>query len=58
MQVFTTIFLAEKLLANIEPADELDATDASGLIELENSPRECIVTLESHNWFEDDGTDC
>ena len=56
MQVFTTIYLAEKLPANIERV-KTDASDRSDLIELENSPRECIVTLESRNWFEDDGMD-
>ena len=58
MQVFTTIFVAEKLEVNIERVGEHSATDWSDLIELENSARECIVTLESRNWFlEDDGTD-
>ena len=57
MQIFTTIFVAEKLPANMERVGESDATDWFGLIELENSARECIVTLESRNWFEDDGTD-
>jgi hypothetical protein len=58
MQVFTTIFVAERLPANIERVGEPNATDWSGLIELENSARERIVTLESRNWFfEDDGTD-
>jgi hypothetical protein len=57
MQVFTTIFVAEKLPANIERVAEIDATDWSDLIDFENSVRECIVTLESRNWFEDDGTD-
>jgi hypothetical protein len=57
MQVFTTIFVAEMLPANTERVGETDAADWPGLIELENSVRECIVTLESRNWFEDDGAD-
>ena len=58
MQVFTTVFVAEKLPASIERVEEPNATDWSGLIESENSARECIVTLESRNWFlEDDGTE-
>ena len=56
MQVFTTIYLAEKLPANIDRSDT-GGVDRSELIELESSPRECIVTLESRNWFEDDHAD-
>ena len=53
MQVFTTIYLAEKLPVPIDHA-ETDAVDRSELIELESSTRECIVTLESRKWFDAD----
>jgi hypothetical protein len=53
MQVFTTIYLAEKLPVPIDHA-ETDAVDRSELIELESSARECIVTLESRKWFDAD----
>lgn len=57
MQVFTTIYLAGKLEATNERVQKTDAPDRSDLTGLENFPRECIVTLESRNWFTDDGTD-
>jgi len=53
MQVFTTIYLAEELPATIDRA-ETDAVHQSELIELESCARECIVTLESRKWFEED----
>ena len=55
MQVFTTIYLAEKLPANIDrDRAETDAAHQSELIELESCARECIVTPESRKWFEED----
>jgi len=59
MQVFTTIFLAETLRANIqcvEEAEELDQ-DHSALVEFKRTLRDRIAMLESSNWFEDDSLD-
>ena len=59
MQVFTTIFLAETLRANIqcaEEAEELDQ-DHSGLDEFKHALRERIAMLENRNWFKDNSLD-
>ena len=59
MQVFTTIFLAETLRANlrcVEDADGLDQ-DLYGLAEFRQSLRERIEILEGRNWFLNAGFD-
>jgi hypothetical protein len=59
MQVFTTIFLAETLRANlqcVEEANELDQ-DLYSLDEFKQSLRERIAILEDRNWFSDGGFD-
>ena len=56
MQVFTTIFLAENLPANLDRAEEIKSPDRSGVLEGEEPIRDCIVTLETRAWLESDGT--
>jgi hypothetical protein len=60
MQVFTTIFLAQTLLANIDCVDELDELDdqdldQSPLVEFKQALRKRIAMLESRNWLEELG---
>ena len=57
MQVFTTIFLAQTLRANIDCLDELDdqASDESPLVEFKQALRKRIAMLESRNWLEEPG---
>ena len=56
MQVYTTIYLAQKNAASLD-CIEACAPDRPEMVEFEDSPRECIVTLECRNWFVDDGPD-
>jgi hypothetical protein len=55
MQVFTTIFLADKLSPNMDRSEEIKSSDRSGLVECEEPIRDCIVTLETRAWLEGDG---
>ena len=57
MQVFTTIYLAETLRANIECVEEADGLDqqSPGVIEFKNTLRKHIATLENRGLYEDDG---
>jgi hypothetical protein len=60
MQVFTTIFLAQTLRANIDCVDELDELDdqdldQSPLVEFKQALRKRIAMLESRNWLEEPG---
>jgi hypothetical protein len=54
MQVFTTIYLAETLRANIECVEETDGLDQDqpGVVEFKQTLRERIATLESSYWPE------
>ncbi|MBS1805055.1 MAG: hypothetical protein JST28_16975 [Acidobacteria bacterium] len=57
MQVFTTIYLAETLRANIECVEETDGLDqqSPGALEFKNALRQHIATLENRGLYEDDG---
>jgi hypothetical protein len=59
MQVFTTIFLAEPLSANIQRVDQANGLDQDehGLAEFKQALRERIAILESRGWSEVDGFD-
>jgi hypothetical protein len=52
MQVFTTVFLAETLRANIECMEEAGGVDqnAPGAIEFKEILREWISKLEGHSF--------
>lgn len=56
MQVFTTIFLAQTLRANILCVEETDGLDQDsfGLDEFKQSLREHIAMLEGRNWLTDE----
>ncbi len=60
MQVFTTIFLAQTLRANIDCVNDLDEPndqdpDQSPLVEFKRALRKRIAMLESRNWLEEPG---
>ena len=59
MRVFTTIFLAETLRANLQCVEEADGLDQDlyGLDEFKQSLRERIAILENRHWFIDHGID-
>ena len=59
MQVFTTIFLAEMLRANIQYVEQTKRLDQDQLclVAFKQSLRERIAMLESRNWLKDDGID-
>jgi len=60
MQVFTTIYLAETLRANIECVEEAEYLDqqAPGVVEFKHMLRKHIATLENRGLYEDsDGLD-
>jgi hypothetical protein len=59
MQVFTTIFLAETLRANIQCVEDTEGLDQDsyGLDEFKQSLRERIAILEGRNWFTEGGID-
>lgn len=50
MRVFTTIFLAETLRANIECVEEAEGVDQNdpGVIEFKETLRACLSRLEDH----------
>jgi hypothetical protein len=56
MQVFTTIFLAETLRANIECVEETKGLDQNlpGAIEFKQTLRKRIAMLESRGFYESD----
>jgi len=56
MQVFTTIYLAETLRANIECVEETEGLDQQhpGVLEFKNILRKQIATLENRWLYEDD----
>jgi hypothetical protein len=57
MQVFTTIFLAETLKANIDCVENVDDQDLDEacLLEFKQALRQRIAMLETRDWLEDDG---
>jgi hypothetical protein len=59
MQVFTTIYLAETLRANIECVEEIEDLDQQlpGVLEFKQTLRKRIATLENRGFYEDDGDD-
>ena len=59
MQVFTTIYLAETLRANIRCVEETDDLDqqSPGVIEFKRTLRERITMLENRRFYEADD-DC
>jgi len=58
MQVFTTIYLAETLRANVEYVEETDGLDQQlpGVIEFKHTIRERIAILENRWPCDDDGS--
>ena len=58
MQVFTTIYLAETLRANIECVEEIEGLDQQqpGAIEFKQALRKHIATLENRGFYDSDGT--
>jgi hypothetical protein len=56
MQVFTTIYLAETLRANIECVEETDGLDQHlpGVLEFKRTLRHRIAMLENRGFYEDD----
>ena len=58
MQVFTTIYLAETLRANIQCVEETDGLDQHhpGAVEFKQTLRERIAILENRGFYEAD--DC
>lgn len=56
MQVFTTIFLAETLRANVECVEETDGLDQNlpGAVEFKQTLRKRIAMLESRGFYETD----
>ena len=59
MQVFTTIFLAETLRANVECIKETPDLDQNlpGAVEFKNTLQKRIAMLERRGFFESDETD-
>lgn len=59
MQVFTTIYLAETMQANIQRVEKPHGLDVSqpGAIEFRHALREHIASLECRRWLESDGRD-
>jgi len=57
MQVFTTIYLAQTLRANIECVDETEGLDLEhpGVLEFKHALRKKIAMLENRGFYEDDG---
>jgi hypothetical protein len=55
MQVFTTIYLAETLRANIKCVEETEGLDQQhpGVLEFKNTLRRQIATLENRWLYED-----
>jgi hypothetical protein len=61
MQVFTTIYLAETLRANIKCVEEAEGLDQGlpGVIEFKDTLRHRIAMLENRGFYEtDDDPDC
>ena len=58
MQVFTTIYLAETLRANLECVEEIEGLDQQlpGVLEFKDTVRKRIAMLENRGFYEDDGT--
>jgi hypothetical protein len=56
MQVFTTIYLAETLRANIECIDETEGLDLQlpGVLEFKHTLRKQIAILENRRFYEGD----
>ena len=56
MQVFTTIYLAETLRANIECVEETEGLDQQlpGVVEFKCSLRKKIAMLENRGFYESD----
>lgn len=56
MQVFTTIYLAETLRANIQCVEETDGLDQQlpGVLEFKHTLRKRIAKLENRRFYEDD----
>jgi hypothetical protein len=56
MQVFTTIYLAETLRANIECVEETEGLDQlqPGVLEFKHTLRKRIAMLENRGLYEDD----
>ena len=59
MQVFTTIFLAQTLRANVECVQETPGLDQNlpGAVEFKDALRKRIVMLETRGFFESDQPD-
>lgn len=57
MQVFTTIFLAQSLRANIDSLEEMDHQDPdqTSLVDFKQALRKRIAMLESRDPFEENG---
>jgi len=58
MQVFTTIYLAETLRANVKCLEEAEGLDQQhpGVLEFKHTLRERIAILENRGFYEDDCT--
>lgn len=58
MQVFTTIYLAKTLRANMTCVEETEGLDQQhpGVLEFKHTLREQIAILENRGFYEDDGT--
>ena len=58
MQVFTTIYLAETLRANIDCVEETEGLDQQqpGVLEFKDTLGRRIAMLENRGFYEDDGT--
>lgn len=56
MQVFTTIYLAETLRANIKCVEETEGLDQQdpGVLEFKHALRRRIAMLENRGFYEDD----
>ncbi|WP_109486596.1 hypothetical protein [Occallatibacter savannae] len=56
MHVFTTIYLAETLRANLECVEETEGLNQQhpGVLEFKNTLRERIAMLENRNFYADD----
>jgi hypothetical protein len=56
MQVFTTIYLAQTLRANVQSVEETDGLDqqSPGAIEFKRTLRERIAMLENRGFYEAD----
>jgi hypothetical protein len=57
MQVFTTIYLAETLRANIKCVEETEGLDQQqpGVVEFKQALRQRIALLENRGFYEDGG---